>query len=53
MTMKKYYVVYKNENDGDFEQIFVCMAEDKDHAQEQCLDFDPNAIIVEISIKKP
>ena len=42
-----FLVHYVERIDGDFVQYFECMAEDADHAREQCANAYPTAIIVE------
>lgn len=46
--LKTFTVLYRNNNIGPLEQPFgfTCEAEDGDHAEEQCLNAEPDADIV-------
>lgn len=44
-----YHVWYINPDEGDERQCFGCWADGADHAEEQCLDAEPNATIVDTS----
>jgi len=46
--MNTYLVLYRNNNLGFLEPPFGfrCQAEDTDHAEEQCLDAEPDAELV-------
>jgi hypothetical protein len=48
--MHKYYVDYVNPSEGDDIQTFVCFAYDEDHANEQCLNAEPDATIMDTII---
>lgn len=39
-------VIYVQQNDGPFWQFFECMAEDGDHAEEQCVNAEPGASVL-------
>lgn len=47
-TLKQYYCSY-NDNDTPLNEseVFVCMAEDSEHAKEQCENAYPNAFVAE------
>lgn len=47
--MKTYIVLYREESimyPGDAPFAFACQADDGDHAEEQCVDANPDADIV-------
>jgi hypothetical protein len=48
MKMNNYIVLYKTKlcAPGDNPMGFACHAEDNDHAEEQCLDAEPDVDIV-------
>lgn len=47
--MKEYVVTLKEDKGDKFTLVFVCMADDLDHAEEQALDMYPNAEIINVA----
>ena len=52
-TLKKYHVSYYEEPGDHHFQVFECMAEDSDHADEQTENAYPNCVLINtIEIKE-